>query len=65
MKVNESTIDRVIRLIIGVVLIAAGYFFATGVGSIVLYVLGAVMLFTAATGFCLIYKLFGASTKKT
>jgi hypothetical protein len=48
------------------VLIAAGCFAGPGgVLSIVLYVLGAVMLFTAATGFCLLYKLFGLSTKRT
>jgi hypothetical protein len=66
MKQNESTTDRVIRAIVGVVLIGIGWFYlGNNTLGIVLDVVGVVALFTAATGFCLLYKLFGGfSTKK-
>lgn len=66
MKQNESTTDRVIRAIVGVVLIWIGWFYlGNNTLGIVLDVIGVVALFTAATGFCLLYKLFGNfSTKK-
>ena len=60
---NEGTIDRVIRLVAGLALGAAA--FATGVGStlgIVLAVLAVIMLATAATGFCPLYRVFGLNT---
>jgi hypothetical protein len=64
MKVNEGTIDRVIRVILGVALAYIGYL-TGGVWGIVLYVLAAVAVVTGITGFCLLYKLFGNfSTKK-
>jgi hypothetical protein len=64
MKLNMGTVDRVVRVVIGVVLAAAAYFGTTGVWSIVLYVLAAVMLVTAAVGFCPLYLPFGINTKK-
>jgi len=63
MKRNESTIDRVLRAVLGVVLAGIGLALG-GVPAIVLYVLAAVMLVTAATGFCPLYKLLGIDTCK-
>lgn len=63
MSRNEGTADRVIRLVVAVVAVLAA--FAVGAGSalgIVLLVVGAVMLVTAATGFCPLYRVFGLST---
>ena len=60
---NESTADRIIRLVVAVV--AAVVAFTVGAGSalgIVLLVVGAVMLVTAAVGFCPLYRVFGLST---
>ncbi len=65
MSANESTVDRVIRLIIAFVAGAAA--FAVGVGSllgIVLLVVAVIMLVTAAVGFCPLYRLFGLSTNR-
>lgn len=62
---NESTADRVIRLVVAVV--AAVVAFMVGAGSvagIVLLVVGAVMVVTAAVGFCPLYRVFGISTCK-
>jgi len=63
MRRNESNVDRIIRVALGVALVGVGI----GVGgtlAIVLYVLAAVMLVTAITGFCPLYKLFGIDTCK-
>jgi uncharacterized membrane protein len=59
MKVNESGMDRIIRLVLGAVLLGVGLFLVKGTVGIVLDVLGAVLIFTAATGFCLLYRVFG------
>ncbi len=66
MKKNEGTIDRVVRLVLAIV--AAVVAIAVGPGSvvgIVLWVVTAILVLTAATGFCLLYPLFGISTCKT
>jgi len=62
MKMNEGTIDRVVRIVLGVVLLYIGIMVVGGVWGIVLDVIGAVALITGATGFCLLYKLFGDFT---
>jgi len=66
MKMNEGTIDRVVRIVLGVVLLYVGLFVLVGTTlGIVLDVLGAVAVGTGISGFCLLYKLFGDfSTKK-
>lgn len=58
---NESNLDRIIRLILAIIFFVLGVYVFTGVLSIIL---GVVMLITAATGFCLLYKLFGINTDK-
>jgi uncharacterized membrane protein YgaE (UPF0421/DUF939 family) len=65
MTTNESSIDRIIRVVLAVVAFAAA--FAVGLGSfggIVLAVVGVVLLVTAAVGFCPLYRVFGMSTCK-
>lgn len=64
MKLNMGTVDRVVRVVIAIVLVAAGLLATTGVWSIVLYVLAAVMLVTAAIGSCPLYIPFGINTAK-
>jgi len=66
MKQNENNTDRLIRAIVGVVLIGIGWLYlGNNTLGLVFDVLGLVALFTAATGFCLLYKLFGDfSTRK-
>jgi hypothetical protein len=65
MKTNESNIDRIIRAVVGVVLLYLGLGGVLG-GPLaaVADVLGAIMLFTAAVGFCPLYFLFKFSTLK-
>lgn len=65
MKTNESTLDRVIRIAVGIVLLTL-YFtgVVTGGLGVVLVVAGAIALITGAVGFCPLYSLFKLKTKK-
>lgn len=60
-KVNEGPVDRIVRVILGIGLVAGG-FFVKGVFSIALWVVGGVLLLTGITGFCGLYVLFGINT---
>lgn len=62
MKQNESTIDRIIRVIIGFMAFTAGRFMFTGIISTVLYAIGAIALITGIIGFCGLYAILGIST---
>ena len=60
---NEGTVDRIVRVVLGVVLVAAWAFgWLTGTLAIVSGVLGIALVATGAIGFCGVYKLFGIST---
>lgn len=61
---NESTTDRIIRVILGVVLLVVAIWAMTGFWAWVVGIVGAVLLITGLTGFCAIYKIFGTGTKK-
>ena len=64
MKKNEGVLDRVIRAVVGVFLVIAAVFWLPLAWAIVAYVLAAILLVTAATGFCLLYVPFKISTNK-
>lgn len=63
MKVNESGLDRIIRVVIGIVLLAL-YFTGTVSGAlgIVLLVVGAIALLTGVIGMCPLYMLLKIKT---
>jgi len=61
-KANEGSMDRWIRAIIGVVILTVAYYSLSGKIQIISYVIGAILVFTAITGFCGLYKLLGIST---
>jgi hypothetical protein len=65
MKPNESGLDRVIRVVAGIVFLAL-YFthVVTGGLGIAFIVLGAVALLTGVVGFCPLYALLKLRTKK-
>ena len=60
MKCNMGRTDRTIRVFIGLVIIAVGVYMKSWWGAI-----GLLPIFTAATGWCGLYKVFGISTCKT
>lgn len=65
MKQNESSMDRVVRVVVGLVLVWLGWFYlGNSTLGIVLDILGVVAIVTGLTGFCLLYKLFGNFTTK-
>jgi hypothetical protein len=57
MGTNLGTVDRVIRGVIGVILVAVGLFLVTGIFGIVLILLGVLLIFSGTVGFCHVYKV--------
>ena len=60
MKQNVGGIDRLIRVVLGLALIAAGVYFKSWWGA-----LGAILLLTATIRWCPAYLPFGLSTCAT
>ena len=61
---NESVMDRWIRAILAIVLFLVAIFWLRGGWQILFYILAVISLFTALTGFCALYKLFGIATNR-
>ncbi len=57
---NVGSADRAIRLILGLVIIAIGYYYQSWWGAI-----GIVPIFTALVGWCPAYMPFGINTCST
>jgi len=65
MKLNESNVDLIIRVVAGVVLLFLGFGGAlSGTLAVVADILGVVLLFTGAVGFCPLYAMLKFSTLK-
>jgi len=68
MQRNEGSVDRMVRLVPGAVALILAFFIldagSGAAGGVVLAVIGAIILLTAATGSCLLYSLFHFSTIK-
>jgi len=62
-KTNEGTLDRALRVILGLALIVAYFFNPDGAYSW-LYWLGIIPLFTGLVGWCALYAVFGINTCK-
>ncbi len=63
MTKNEGSLDRIIRVLIGIaalLLVFTGT--VSGAWAWVAGIVGAASLFTAATGFCGLYKVLGIQT---
>lgn len=61
---NEGTLDRVIRFLASVGVFVWAYTSFVGPLAWFLYVVSIILLFTAITGFCGVYVLFGINTNK-
>jgi hypothetical protein len=69
MTSNVGSIDRVLRLILGVVLIAAPFvsgmaLFASTTATVISVIVGLVMIGTSAMRFCPLYRILGIQTCK-
>ena len=65
MKKNESNLDRIIRIVVGIILVTlnlTGTF--TGTLGIVFLVLGIVLFLTGVVGFCALYPFLKINTNK-
>lgn len=67
MTANLGTIDRVVRIILGIVLLAAPFvsgmgLFESGLATAISVILGVVMLVTSSMKFCPLYRIFGIRT---
>ena len=68
MKNNVGKIDKIVRIIIGLL---AGYFaytgyspFAGAIGNYIVWGVAAIMLGTTALGSCPLYSIFGINSRK-
>lgn len=59
MKANIGSVDRVVRVVLGLAIIAGGLVAQNWLG-----VIGVVLLATAAIGTCPLYLPFGISTRQ-
>lgn len=59
MKTNVGSPDRIVRFVVGLVIIALGFYFKSWWG-----IIGIVPITTASLNFCPVYNLIGISTKK-
>lgn len=69
MTLNVGTFDRVFRLVLGVILLAAPFvsglaMFENTAITVVSLIMGGVMIATAAMRFCPLYRIFGIRTCK-
>ncbi|MEL6964197.1 MAG: DUF2892 domain-containing protein [Pseudomonadota bacterium] len=63
MSVNVGSADRVVRLILGLVLIAFSVFSSMGpFGATIAAVIGTILAVTALVRFCPLYRLLGIRT---
>ena len=64
MKTNEGTIDRVVRLVLGVALLAVALLVLDGVVAVVVGVVAFVPILTGASGYCPLYAVAHLHTNK-
>jgi hypothetical protein len=67
MTVNVGKIDRILRVVVGIVLLIAPFatswsFAQSSVGMAVFIIAGIVMIATSAMRFCPMYRIFGIRT---
>jgi len=63
--VNEAGWDRVLRVVLGVVLLIVGFGVMDGAAGVVVGVVAFVPLLTGLVGYCPLYSLLGFRTNKS
>lgn len=65
MKINESNVDRIVRVVAGLIILALGWLeIVPGTLGLIFKILGFVPLLTGLVGFCPLYSLFNFRTNK-
>jgi hypothetical protein len=69
MTSNVGKIDRMVRIIVGLLLIAAPFvtqigMFQSTMGTAIAVIVGVVLIATSAMRFCPLYRIFGIKTCK-
>ena len=64
MKVNQDSIDRVVRLVAAGVLIGVGLGVLRGPGGVAMPAVRVIPLLTGISGFCPLYGLLGIATRR-
>ncbi|UWR14786.1 DUF2892 domain-containing protein [Sulfitobacter sp. M368] len=69
MTANVGSIDRVLRVVLGLILIALPFvsnmaLFASGTATVIAVLVGLVLIATSAMRFCPLYRIFGIRTCK-
>ena len=59
---NEGTVDRAMRVILGIALLIIGFALIGGTGGTIVGIVGLVPLLTGLAGWCPLYTLFGIKT---
>ena len=62
LKPNEGSVDRVVRIVLGIILLSLTFLNLTGTAQIIAGVAGGISLITGLVGFCGLYKILGIST---
>ena len=60
---NVGSIDRIIRIVLGLALIVIGFFVLGGTAGTIVGVIGFIPLLTGLLGWCPLYFLFKFSTR--
>lgn len=64
MKTNESTADRIIRIVVGAIVAALAITgVATGALALVAWIVAAILLVTGVVGICPLYAILRVSTR--
>jgi hypothetical protein len=61
---NEGALDRIVRAVLGITVIAAAWLSLAGTWQIITGVVGIVIFLTGVVGYCHLYTLLGISTVK-
>ncbi|MDH4330388.1 MAG: DUF2892 domain-containing protein [Candidatus Moranbacteria bacterium] len=61
---NEGIVDRVTRGVIGSNFVIFAFFQLEGIALLLTLLLGAILISSAVTGYCMLYKTCGINTKK-
>jgi uncharacterized membrane protein len=65
MTTNVGSVDRIVRAIAGMAAVVAALAMdISGLGPVLLVIVGGILLVTAAMGFCPLYRVLGVSTCK-